>query len=653
MILPSKHLHKKKKALLQLMGKDEAVLTKALRGYLNEDPYDWMTLECLGRRSLGLGEMEEAASLFWRAIRAAPNEMAAYVGLVNVLGRADDADLCTALVQLAYRRGLHDPTQRKTLEAVLTKVGEPIPGPDDSYRGGLQSPAAALTRRHSRQQRNEPARVTKLLATLRAIHEILDPEIGRLDQASVDCLLANPEESAPLLEAVIREWAGGRLTENGAWSAELSFALLGEIGDAAALPELLGFAELNKPEVINGIAYACCRILEKNPSIEGQLPPSLTHGGSLRLRAFLEYRGSRDGQTIQVTREMERKVSRPGRNDPCWCGSGKKYKKCHLDADNARGGGSADPSDAGRLTALLLKFVKQSLTDAEMAKAMKVFFGDERENTVKDMQSAFFDWILYDYVPEKFGRPVVEEFLEREGRYLPERDRALAVQWTRSRYSIYEVVRVEKGIGVEVMDLLRGEAAFVHSVGAFQDLRPSERLLTRLRGEGSTMVFSAIGGLIAESVHEPFLEWVKQDRAATGLEWNEYLRANSHRLSMKYQRFMKESMDSLRVGPTDTAGMVFSTRRYTVLDREKLLAALEAASEVSEIVKETKFEIMDQQTKRVLGVLLLKDDQILLECTNRPRLEIAQAFVERVGGSFVEIGAAEFRKLDAILGGGS
>lgn len=24
---------------------------------------------------------------------------------------------------------------------------------------------------------------------------------------------------------------------------------------------------------------------------------------------------------------------RPGRNAPCWCGSGKKYKKCHLRAD--------------------------------------------------------------------------------------------------------------------------------------------------------------------------------------------------------------------------------------------------------------------------------------------------------------------------------
>jgi hypothetical protein len=28
-----------------------------------------------------------------------------------------------------------------------------------------------------------------------------------------------------------------------------------------------------------------------------------------------------------------RRVERPGRNDPCWCGSGIKYKKCHLRAD--------------------------------------------------------------------------------------------------------------------------------------------------------------------------------------------------------------------------------------------------------------------------------------------------------------------------------
>ena len=25
---------------------------------------------------------------------------------------------------------------------------------------------------------------------------------------------------------------------------------------------------------------------------------------------------------------------KPGRNEPCWCGSGKKYKKCHRPEDD-------------------------------------------------------------------------------------------------------------------------------------------------------------------------------------------------------------------------------------------------------------------------------------------------------------------------------
>jgi uncharacterized protein YecA (UPF0149 family) len=26
----------------------------------------------------------------------------------------------------------------------------------------------------------------------------------------------------------------------------------------------------------------------------------------------------------------------PGRNEPCWCGSGKKYKKCHVQVDEEK-----------------------------------------------------------------------------------------------------------------------------------------------------------------------------------------------------------------------------------------------------------------------------------------------------------------------------
>jgi uncharacterized protein YecA (UPF0149 family) len=30
-----------------------------------------------------------------------------------------------------------------------------------------------------------------------------------------------------------------------------------------------------------------------------------------------------------VVQQRHADANEPGRNDPCWCGSGKKYKKCH------------------------------------------------------------------------------------------------------------------------------------------------------------------------------------------------------------------------------------------------------------------------------------------------------------------------------------
>ena len=35
-------------------------------------------------------------------------------------------------------------------------------------------------------------------------------------------------------------------------------------------------------------------------------------------------------------KEAEAPATKPGRNELCWCGSGKKYKQCHLTADEKR-----------------------------------------------------------------------------------------------------------------------------------------------------------------------------------------------------------------------------------------------------------------------------------------------------------------------------
>ncbi len=50
--------------------------------------------------------------------------------------------------------------------------------------------------------------------------------------------------------------------------------------------------------------------------------------------------------------EVVVRAARPGRNDPCWCGSGQKYKKCHLDADARDEGPGGRPPAGPRRGAL-------------------------------------------------------------------------------------------------------------------------------------------------------------------------------------------------------------------------------------------------------------------------------------------------------------
>ncbi len=40
--------------------------------------------------------------------------------------------------------------------------------------------------------------------------------------------------------------------------------------------------------------------------------------------------------TLRKPATPQRALAKPGRNDPCWCGSGKKYKHCHLREDEAK-----------------------------------------------------------------------------------------------------------------------------------------------------------------------------------------------------------------------------------------------------------------------------------------------------------------------------
>ncbi len=56
----------------------------------------------------------------------------------------------------------------------------------------------------------------------------------------------------------------------------------------------------------------------------------------------MNFYGRRKGFDMKILERLfsfmkdEKKEVPPGRNDVCWCGSGKKYKRCHLDADEEK-----------------------------------------------------------------------------------------------------------------------------------------------------------------------------------------------------------------------------------------------------------------------------------------------------------------------------
>ncbi|MDA8101239.1 MAG: SEC-C metal-binding domain-containing protein [Nitrospiraceae bacterium] len=41
-------------------------------------------------------------------------------------------------------------------------------------------------------------------------------------------------------------------------------------------------------------------------------------------------------RTLFQSSEQTPPAVKPGRNEPCWCGSGKKYKKCHEPGEMAK-----------------------------------------------------------------------------------------------------------------------------------------------------------------------------------------------------------------------------------------------------------------------------------------------------------------------------
>ena len=174
------------------------------------------------------------------------------------------------------------------------------------------------------------------------------------------------------------------------------------------------------------------------------------------------------------------------RNDPCPCGSGKKFKKCH---------GAAVPPEVAALTANARaewqraeavlqrqKRVGQEMLDwatkklgVEWTDAALDAWGLTTDEDIGDMEADIYTgWVLFSYVPNTLGKTVAAAWLDDAGKRANEDDRALAQAMCSAQLGVWEAETVEEGVGTTVTDRLTGRTLFVHEPDLTHMLQPSE-----------------------------------------------------------------------------------------------------------------------------------------------------------------------------------
>jgi SEC-C motif len=191
-----------------------------------------------------------------------------------------------------------------------------------------------------------------------------------------------------------------------------------------------------------------------------------------------------------------------GRNDPCPCGSGKKFKKCHGAQANiapvtARPGVARSKALKAVDVALssdLLRFARSRFGPDWLAEACDAYMElDGMEIPEVEMQIAI-PWMLFSMPTTPEGLTLAELWRrENPKRVSPDRRAVLDAYATRW-LSVWEVTDVERGVGSSLVDLLTHEKRFAYDASSSQMLRPRDALLAFVVDCGDVSFFGGVHG---------------------------------------------------------------------------------------------------------------------------------------------------------------
>jgi len=177
-----------------------------------------------------------------------------------------------------------------------------------------------------------------------------------------------------------------------------------------------------------------------------------------------------------------------GRNDPCWCGSGRKYKHCHLNQPAM----APLPERVGWLWRKASAYLERrgGAGGEEVFDLARIRAG--RQGDTRAFERALSDPITADLVLTEGGW--FRRFLTDRGPLLPDDEALLATSWALVDRSVYEVLSVRSGVGLTLRDLRSAEEVEVREHTYSRQAAPGTLVCARPVPDGESHQF--VGGLL-------------------------------------------------------------------------------------------------------------------------------------------------------------
>ncbi|MDT8307012.1 MAG: SEC-C domain-containing protein, partial [Anaerolineae bacterium] len=179
--------------------------------------------------------------------------------------------------------------------------------------------------------------------------------------------------------------------------------------------------------------------------------------------------------------------AKPGRNDPCYCGSGLKYKKCHMEADRAvEREGRAQKEAARYLRRDLVEFAQDERFAVPFAQALPLYWNGYYDLETADEMSEnealrFFDWFAFDYGADGEEERVVDVYRRERWDDLSTEQQEMLESWLDLPPAGAYTLKEYEGQTLHLEDFVTGERYEVFEPAGRGQVSVGDVLLARLQ----------------------------------------------------------------------------------------------------------------------------------------------------------------------------